>query len=160
MTTTTAPTTLTWAYSGYSHNLYADGVYVASLTLTSDAKGLRATWDGDGYIGSYSAREVTFAKSEVERIFRDADALYGDAEIHDPAHDDPAYWAYLEGLDADHKRETERAGQDAPMAWGTEMEPQDGEKGYFCETCWRTGDETGFHAYAIPPCDPISKWTM
>lgn len=86
--------------------------------------------------------------------------LMADTEIHDPAHEDPAYLAYLEESEADHRRSGQRASQDPPMTWGTRMSRHGEGAGYFCEPCWRNGDETGFHAYAIPPCDPISKWTM
>jgi hypothetical protein len=62
-----------------------------------------------------------------------------------------AEYDYYRAMEQDEARAYERAMKPDPMAWGTPMQPA----GYFCSSCWRTGDETGYHPNSSPPCDPV-----
>lgn len=71
-------------------------------------------------------------------------------------HSDSAYEAYFVDLEARADRAKERRNAQPPMVTGTPM-TEDGQSGYFCTSCWKRGDETGFHNHETPPCDSIRR---
>ncbi len=67
----TAAPKLSWTRTDTGHTLTADGLPVAHLTHNGD-RGLRGTWHGGTYLGSYAARELGRAKRQVEVAYREA----------------------------------------------------------------------------------------